>query len=245
MGYLSITKENIDQEHICCAMSGGQSVKKKEWLKQRFEEGLVFYRSEERGKCFIEYIPAEKAWTPLLADGFMHINCLWVSGSLKGHGYSNELLYECIRDAKKQGRKGLTILSSAKKKGFLADPKYLKYKGFQVADESDCGIQLWYLAFAEGETIPQFKDCAKHPQSNEEGFVIWYSDQCPFTYYWAPRLEKCAEENGIPLKTVYIDTLEKAQNAPSPVTNFALFKDGKFLTHEIQNEKKFLALAGK
>ena len=25
---------------------------------ERFEEGLVFYRSEERGKCFIEYIPA-------------------------------------------------------------------------------------------------------------------------------------------------------------------------------------------
>ena len=26
---------------------------------ERFEEDLVFYRSEESGKCFIEYIPAE------------------------------------------------------------------------------------------------------------------------------------------------------------------------------------------
>ena len=43
----------------------------------------------------------------------------------------------------------------------------------------------------------------------------------------------------------YKAALEKAQNAPSPVTNFSLFKDGKLLTHEIQNEKKFLALAGK
>ncbi len=245
MGYIRITKDNIDKEHICCAMSGGQSEKKKEWLKARFEDGLVFYRSEERGKCFIEYMPAEKAWTPLLAEGCIHINCLWVSGSLKGHGYSNDLLNECIRDAKEQGRKGLTILSSAKKKGFLADPKYLKYKGFTVADESDCGIQLWYLPFSEDAERPQFKDCAKHPRTEEEGFVIHYSDQCPFTYYWVPRLAKVAEENGIPLKIIYIDTLEKAQNAPSPVTNFSLFKDGKFLTHEIQNEKKFLALAGK
>ena len=42
-------------------MSGKQSAQKKEWMKQRLEEGLVFYRSEERGKCFIEYIPAENA----------------------------------------------------------------------------------------------------------------------------------------------------------------------------------------
>ena len=70
MNYIRITKENIDKEHICCAMSGKQSVAKKEWLKQRFEDGLVFYRSEERGKCFIEYIPAENAWAPIEADGY-------------------------------------------------------------------------------------------------------------------------------------------------------------------------------
>ncbi|MBR2801491.1 MAG: YoaP domain-containing protein [Erysipelotrichaceae bacterium] len=245
MGYLRITKDNIDREHICCAMSNGQSERKKEWLKQRFKEGLVFYRSEERGKCFIEYVPAENAWTPLEADGYMHINCLWVSGSLKGHGYANDLLNECIRDAQAQGRKGLCILSSAKKKGFLADPKFLAYKGFRVADESDTGIQLWYLPFSEDAERPRLKECAKHPAVNESGFVLHYSDQCPFTYYWVPRLKKAAEENDIPLKIVCLDSREKAQNAPSPVTNFSLFKDGKFLTHEIQNEKKFLKLAGK
>ena len=47
MDYIRVTRENIDKEHICCAMSGKQSLAKKEWLKQRFEEGLVFYRSAE------------------------------------------------------------------------------------------------------------------------------------------------------------------------------------------------------
>lgn len=42
MDYIRVTKENIDKEHICCAMSGKQSFAKKEWLKQRFEDGLVF-----------------------------------------------------------------------------------------------------------------------------------------------------------------------------------------------------------
>ena len=68
MNYIRITKENIDKEHICCAMSGRQSVAKKEWLRQRFDDGLVFYRSEERGKCFIEYIPAENAWVPIVKN---------------------------------------------------------------------------------------------------------------------------------------------------------------------------------
>lgn len=244
MGYIRITAENIAKEHICCAMSNNQSAQKKEWLKARFSEGLVFYRSEERGKCFIEYMPAENAWIPLIADGYMHINCLWVSGSLKGHGYSNDLLNECIRDAKAQGRKGLCILSSAKKKGFLADPKYLSHKGFQVADESDAGILLYYLPFMNGETVPLFRDCAKHPKVSENGFVICYSDQCPYTYYWVPRLAKAAEEHCVPLTIIHIDSREAAQNAPSPVTNFSLFRDGQFITHEIQSEKKFLALAG-
>ncbi len=244
MGYIRITEDNIGKEHICCAMSNNQSVQKKEWLKARFKEGLVFYRSEERGKCFIEYMPAENAWQPLEAEGYMHINCLWVSGSLKGRGYSSDLLNECVRDAKEQGKKGLCILSSAKKKGFLSDPKYLGYKGFRVADESDTGIQLWYLPFENNADAPRFKDCAKHPQITDSGFVIYYSDQCPFTYYWVPRLEKAAEENGIPLKVIHIDSREAAQNAPSPVTNFSIFRDGKFLSHEIQSEKKLLKLAG-
>ena len=110
MDYIRVTRENIDKEHICCAMSGKQSFAKKEWLKQRFEEGLVFYRSAERGKCFIEYIPAENAWVPIDAAGWLYINCLWVSGSMKGHGYSSELLEKCLRDAKAQGKNGVCIL---------------------------------------------------------------------------------------------------------------------------------------
>lgn len=42
MDYIRITEDNIDGEHICCAMSGKQSLVKKEWLRQRFAEELVF-----------------------------------------------------------------------------------------------------------------------------------------------------------------------------------------------------------
>ena len=68
---------------------------------------------------------------PIEADGYIYINCLWIAGAMKGHGYSNDLLSECIRDAKAQGKKGVCILSSDKKgkKEFLSDPKYMAYKG--------------------------------------------------------------------------------------------------------------------
>ncbi len=119
MEYIRVTKENLEQEHICCAISNNKDVQvssKKAWLAERFDEGLVFLKSVERGKCFIEYIPVENAWNPIVADNYMYIDCLWVSGSFKGHGYSNDLLDECIRDSKEKGKSGLCILSSAKKK---------------------------------------------------------------------------------------------------------------------------------
>lgn len=245
MNYLRITKDNIDKEHICCAMSGKQSLAKKEWMKHRFDEGLVFYRSEERGKCFIEYIPAENAWIPIRADGYLYINCLWIAGAMKGHGYANDLLTECIRDARAQEKKGVCILcATGRKREFLADPRFLAYKGFDVADTSDCGITLMALPLVEGAEAPRFKMCARHPKTDGEGFVLYYTDQCPFTCYWVPRVEEAAKEYGISLKTIHITTKEAAQNVPAPVSTYALFRDGKFVTQSILSDKKFLALAG-
>lgn len=105
MNYIKVTNENLETEHICCAISGNNDVQvssKKAWLRERFDDGLVFLKSTERGKCFIEYIPAENAWNPIDADGYLYIDCLWVSGSFKGHGYSTDLLNACIEDAKRK-----------------------------------------------------------------------------------------------------------------------------------------------
>ncbi|MBR4257045.1 MAG: YoaP domain-containing protein [Clostridia bacterium] len=248
MEYIRVNKKNLNDEHICCAISNNNDVQvksKKEWLSDRFDDGLVFLKSTERGKCFIEYIPAENAWNPIKADGYTYIDCLWVSGSLKGHGYSNDLLNECIKDSKEKGKKGLCILSSEKKKPFLADPKYLKYKGFKVCDEAENGIQRWYLPFDEGADKPQFKDCAKKPRITEQGYVLYYTNQCPFNGKYVPIVEKTAKDNGIPFKAIRITSKEDAQNAPTPVTTYALFYNGEYVTNEQMNDTKFLKLAGK
>ena len=248
MEYIRVTKDNLDGEHICCAISNNKDVQvasKKAWLADRFDEGLVFLKSVERGKCFIEYIPAELAWIPVRADGYMVIDCLWVSGSLKGHGYSNDLLEACVSDSREKGKRGLCILSSAKKKPFLADPKYLAHKGFSVCDEADNGIQLWYLPFSDQAEKPSFRDCAKHPRVEEAGYVLYYTHQCPFNAKYVPILEKTAEERGIPFRAIRLNSREEAQNAPTPVTTYALFYNGEYLTNEQMNETKFLKLVSR
>ena len=248
MEYIRITKDNLETEHICCAISNNNDVQvasKKAWLAARLDEGLVFLKSVERGKCFIEYIPAEYAWVPIEADGFMYIDCLWVSGSFKGHGYSNDLLGECIRDSREKGKKGLCILSASKKKPFLADPKYLHYKGFSVCDEADNGVQLWCLPFADDAATPRFKPCAKHPHIDDTGYVLYYTSQCPFNAKYVPIVERTAAEQGVPFRAVHLQSRQDAQNAPTPVTTYALFHDGSYITNEQMNDKRFLKLLGK
>lgn len=245
MEYIRVTKDNLEKEHICCAISNNNDIQvssKKAWLADRFDEGLVFLKSVERGKCFIEYIPAENAWVPIDAPGCMYIDCLWVSGSFKGHGYSTDLLNACIEDSRGKGKTGLCILSSAKKRGFLADPKYLKYKGFAPADESDNGIQLWYLPLAEDARKPAFRECAKHPHVEENGYVLFFTNQCPFPAKYVPVIENIAREQNIAFRSVHITDRETAQNVPTPVTNYALFKDGEYVTNEILSDKKFLKM---
>ncbi len=248
MDYIRLTTDNIDSEHICCAISNNKDIQvasKKAWLRDRLEEGLVFIKGTERGKCFIEYIPAENAWNPIEAPEYMYINCLWVAGSFKGNGYSNDLLEACIQDSKKQGKKGICILSSAKKKPFLADPKFLRHKGFKVCDEADNGIQLWQLTFDSGTVVPRFKECAKRPHVDKSGYVLYFTNQCPFNAKYVPIIEEMARVQGIEFEAIHITSREAAQNAPTPITTYALFYNGEYITNEQMNDKRFQKLIDK
>ena len=242
MELVKLTHDNIDQEHICCAISSSKDVQvlsKKNWLKERLDEGLVFLKGSVRGKCFIEYIPAEYAWVPIQAEGYMYIDCLWVSGQFKGHGHSNLLLNACIEDSKAKGKKGLVVLSSRKKMGFLSDPKYMEYKGFKTADISDPYFELLYLPFEEGAEQPRFHSTVREHSALPKGFALYYTNQCPFTAKYVPVLEEMARARSAVFQAVHIQTREAAQSAPSPFTTFSLFYDGQLVTHEILSEKKF------
>lgn len=125
------------------------------------------------------------------------------------------------------------------KKAWLADRFD---EGFAVGDEADNGIQLWYLPFDMKAGVPRFRECAKHPHIDESGYVLYYTSQCPFNAKYVPVLEQTARENGVLFRAIHIENREEAQNAPTPITNYALFHDGDYITNEQMNDKKFLKL---
>ena len=77
------------------------------------------------------------------------------------------------------------------------------------------------------------------------GYVLYYTNQCPFNAKYVPILEETAQKNGIPLKAVKIENRKDAQNVPTPITTYALFCDGEYVTNEQMNDKKFLKLVGR
>ena len=49
---------------------------------------------------------------------------------------------------------------------------------------------------------------------------------------YVPIVEKTAEENGIKFEAIHIKTKDEAQEAPTPITTYALFFNGKYITNE-------------
>lgn len=245
--FITLTKDNIGKEHICCAFSDAKCRDsyelKKEWLKNELDHGYVFRRLDERAKVFIEYVPAERAWIPVDAPGYLMINCFWVSGQYKGKGYGKALLQSAIEDAMAQGKAGLVTVAGASKFHFMSDTKWLLRQGFQQVEKLSDGFILLAMKLKGDAPDPSFKKCVSEKKGLEKnGIVVYYTNRCPFTeYYVRNSLAEVAENRGIPLKIIKLDTLEQAQAAPTPATIFSLFHNGEFITTDLSvcTDKRF------
>jgi ribosomal protein S18 acetylase RimI-like enzyme len=235
--YINLTAENFAEEHLCCAIADKKHQcgveAKKMWLQKRIPEGHVFRKLDEKGKVFIEYAPLETAWTPVLGDNYIYIYCLWVSGRFKGRGHGKALLSYCIKDAEAQGKSGVCVLSAKKKKPFLSDKKFMEKYGFEAVDETG-GYELLALSF-DGKK-PAFCESARRPAAGGRGLVVYYTAQCPYSLNCIEQMESYCMDNGVPLKTVCVDSLEKAKSVPCVFNNWAVFYDGKFETIHLLNE---------
>lgn len=243
--FINLNAENIEREHLCCAISDkkhqtGVAVKKA-WLKERLCEGHVFRKLDEQGKVFIEYAPLEAAWVPVQGENYMYIYCLWVSGSFKGNGYAKALLEYCIHDAKEEGKLGVCMLSSKKKKPYLSDKKFLLKYGFEVVDTAGGEYELLALSF-DGQK-PCFSQRAKEMKISSKELTIYYGLQCPFIHNCVEQVQEYCGKNNIPVNLIAVDTLEKAKSLPCVFNNWAVFYNGAFETNQLVSEsfleKKF------
>ena len=239
--FITLTKDNIAREHICCAFSDKKCTEsyqaKKNWLKREFDNGYVFRRLDERAKVFIEYVPAEKAWIPVDAPNFLMINCFWVSGQYKGKGYAKALLQTAIDDAKAQKKDGLVTVVGTGKLPFMSDTKWLLRQGFETVEKLSYGFSLLVMKLNPNAKNPAFNKSVQSGECTEkEGLTVYYSNRCPFSeYYVNTELAKTAENRKLPLKPIKLETAEQAQSAPTPATIFSLFYNGKFVTSDISS----------
>ena len=72
--------------------------------------------------------------------------------------------------------------------------------------------------------------------------MLYCTNQCPFNAKYVPILEKTSKEHDIPFHAIQLTSREDAQNAPTPVTTYALFYNGDYLTNEELNDTRFLKL---
>ncbi len=239
MTYITLSKENIDTEHICCAISDKKCAdsyaQKKQWLRREFENGFVFRRINERAKVFIEYGPAEKAWVPVTAPNYIMIGCFWVSGKYKGNGHGKALLKEVVEAAKSQGKDGVVSIVGTKKFHFMSDTKWLLGQGFEVIENISSGFSLISMSFNKKAKRPCFHNSVKSGECpDKKGLVAYYSNRCPYSeYHVKESLVVSAKNRHIPLKVIKLETMEEAQSAPTPATIFSLFLHGKFVTTDI------------
>lgn len=245
--FINITADNLEKEHLCCAIADKKHqsgvLQKKQWLKERISEGHVFRKLDDKGKVFIEYAPLETAWVPVYGDHFLYIYCLWVSGSFKGKGYAKALLDYCVNDAKSQGKSGICVLSSKKKKPYLTEKKFMQKCGFEVVDTIADEYELLALSF-DG-TKPYFSESVRQMEIESKDLTIYYCPQCPFIYNCIAQVANFCEKNHIAVNLIAVDSLGKAKNIPGIFNNWAVFHNGKFETVQLMNEnsiKKLLNL---
>lgn len=236
---IQLNKDNIEQEHICCAISDkkckGSYELKKQWLTKEFDHGYKFYRLDARAKVFIEYCDAEKAWVPMDAPNHLFIACMWVAGKYKGNGYAKALLKKAEDEAKERGKAGLVTIVGTKKFHFMNDTQWLLRQGFEEVESLPYGFSLLVKKLNDKATKPTFKNSVEHGEcDNKDGLTVYFTNRCPFTeYHVTNSLVETVKNRNLNVKVVKFESLEDAQNSPTPATIFSLFYNGKFITTDV------------
>ena len=116
-GFINLTPENLDGEHLCCIIRSKKAhpgvEAKRQWLADRLKEGHIFRKLNAKATVFIEYAPLEY----------------------------------CLADARAKGKSGVCMLGAEKQKAWLSDQAFAKKFGFQTVDTAPNGYELLALSF--------------------------------------------------------------------------------------------------
>ena len=238
---ISVNKKNVSEHGFFCVKDPrleGHALKN-QWLKKRFDEGLRIKIAlhETGGQIgFIEYIPAEHAWRPVTAPGYIFIQCIMFNKKkYAGKGYASELVKECLDDAKKSKMHGVAVFTSDGP--WLAGKNLFLNHGFKVIGQCE-RFELLVHQFKKSK-LPEFNDWFKE-RKKYKGLNLIYANQCPFFYKSINDLAETTKQMKINLKVTELKTARQAQKAPSGYGVYTLINDGKLLADHYISNTRFL-----
>ncbi len=240
MKIVKVTPENVLEEGIFCiknAKSPGFE-KKLEWFRKRYQEGLILKLVKDDQDVtagFIEYVPAEYAWRPVMAPNYYFIHCMMIyPNKYKHQGYGAALLQDCIDDARRHHKDGVAVMTS--QGPWMADSQLFTQNGFQLVEGKD---RFELLAWSvRNESRPRFyhwENRIKH----FKGWHLLYSDQCPWHHNSAEALAKVAQDHDLNLQVEKIGSAQDAQKVPCGYGTFSLIHDGKLVADHYLSETRF------
>lgn len=244
---IDVTPDNLKEHGMFCNKNPkSEGYKQKvEWYSKTYNQGVMMKIAQnEKGKKigFIEYVPAEFAWRPVAAPGFMFIHCMYIySNKDKNLGYGSQMVKKCEEDAKKIGMKGVAVMTS--KGAWITNKSLFLKNDYEVVDKNG-RFELCIKKFDEKTPDPKLLKWQKNTASNK-GWSLMYSDQCPWNCSSAKTMSAVAKEHGIDLKVSKITSTKGSQKAPTGFGVFNILKDDKEIEDHYLSKTRFLNILEK
>ncbi len=242
-----VTPENAREEgFFCIKMSTNRGFESKRgWFCEAHPEGLrVKILRDEDGRqiMFIEYLPAELAWRPVNAPGYMFIHC--ISGARKvdrGLGHASLLIGACEDEARSLRKSGVAVMTSDGP--WMASMGVFVKNGYSVVDRRGRFELLakTFDAAAETPTLHNWEERHK----DYPGWHLIYADQCPWHDKSARDLTDEARAHGIELQVTKLTSAAEAQRAPSGFGVFSLVCDGELIEDHYISRTRFKNILAK
>jgi len=217
--------------------------RKLDWTKERFAEGMKYKMLvDESGAAVggIEYIPGEFAWRPVSADGYMFIHCVYImSKNVKGKGYGQQLVQECIDDARNLGMKGVAVIT--RKGSWMVGQQVFEKLGFKVTDAARPDFKLLTLKLDDEACSPKFMGNWEQQLKNYgKGLTIITSDQCPYVINAVTEILDVAETDfNILPNVIHLETSQDAKQIPCAFGSFCMIYNGKVVAENPISATRF------
>lgn len=244
---IEVTPDSLNEHGMFCnknPKSEGYKQKTK-WYSETYKQGVrMNIAQNESGEKigFIEYVPAEFAWRPVNAPGYMFIHCMFIyPNKNKNQGHGSQMVKKCEEDAQNLGMKGVAVMTS--RGPWITNKKLFIKNGYKVIDKNG-RFELCVKKFDLSAPDPKLLNWQDNTASNK-GWSLIYSDQCPWNCSSVETMNKVAEEQGIDIKVSKLTSAQESQNAPTGFGVFNLLKDDKELVDHYISKTRFLNILNK